>query len=1044
MKQPLILSLVITLLCGIYGYHLNAQESINPLVQCAETITLKASPTRGLRSGSTSPKELEGAEFSFSSEEQTHPIYALAVDLSVTFTSKEGYFSILFEDQAGKQYLVYRDIAIFNQLNKPISLSNKAFETALFAFGVHPKKLTLRTSGCVVNLDKVHTATSHNNNTSKIYQLRRFYTLKQDAIQSQIDRINAYNKEHKILWVAKQTSLSLRPYAENRQNLSFLDEVDAYGLEHYGGGIYTPMATPFDEMEFLDTTTYPYVDYFDWSDRHGINWNTPSRWQQGTESCWAQAAASAMDSYIKRYYGDEEDRPVSVLQIIACSEGMKSDSVHQANCGPGFVGPAMEYLSKEYIVSEDDFLFKGKKYQPCENKPSDPLISYRVEKTNHIGWFDREKVMHILINQGPMSISTIGHAMLLTGYGVVKEGKILDYWASDVMTISKDHPLYGKVYWSMKNSFGKEWGNGGYSYFVRVKYNSKKKNTMFVSDFGDLYYLSGKLYTHHNPHFPYIRKVIQAYDKDGDGYYRWGLVGKPDNPYIVNLQDGDDSDPLAGPMNEYGVCQELRKTDLYIRDVKQDRGVEPYTIEKPQWESPDIWIRQNPDGIEEHQNPDFGKSKKCYVYLRVHNKGITPSNARAQAWVYWSYASPTQWSNSFHGKETIIRNGKSIQTGGKIGSAKIPIIPANSSAIVNVEWELPKDFLLSDGDKNVHACLLAELDNSQDPYFLTDSSDFRLYVQANNNVAQKNVHIINVSDGDLDNSYIDNLLIINHGNSVGDYDLILDRGDDDLQNYATIKDQLELSYQSNLRCKTKIGEGMPALSEFIPIDSVTTIKDVHLEPNECVEIKLKANFLVQNQTEQKDFTLRVRAIDQKTGVCVGGNTYIIRKSSRPIFHADATLVNDYGKAAKYVARDIGEDANYTWITSDGKEVAKGKEFSLTSRANIRNVTLSVEASKDGFLDRKTIALPILQESENNLLTLYPNPTEGMLTVKIADVRQNGVITISSAQSGRSYLTIATRGAKELSVDISALAQGNYLLTYYDGDTLIATQELHKL
>ena len=65
-------------------------------------------------------------------------------------------------------------------------------------------------------------------------------------------------------------------------------------------------------------------------------------------------------------------------------------------------------------------------------------------------------------------------------------------------------------------------------------------------------------------------------------------------------------------------------------------------------------------------------------------------------------------------------------------------------------------------------------------------------------------------------------------------------------------------------------------------------------------------------------------------------------------------------------------------------------------------------------------------------------------MKIADVRQNGVITISSAQSGRSYLTIATRGAKELSVDISALAQGNYLLTYYDGDTLIATQELHKL
>lgn len=50
MKQTLILSFVITLLSGIYGYYLNAQESINPLVLCAETVTLKASPTRDLRS----------------------------------------------------------------------------------------------------------------------------------------------------------------------------------------------------------------------------------------------------------------------------------------------------------------------------------------------------------------------------------------------------------------------------------------------------------------------------------------------------------------------------------------------------------------------------------------------------------------------------------------------------------------------------------------------------------------------------------------------------------------------------------------------------------------------------------------------------------------------------------------------------------------------------------------------------------------------------------------------------------------------------------
>ena len=1050
MKQPLILSLVITLLSGIYGYHLNAQESISPLVLCAETVTLKASPTRDLRSGSTSPKEIEGAEFSFSSEEQTHPIYALAVDLSVTFTSKEGYFSILFEDQTGKQYLVYRDIAIFNQLNKPISLSNKAFETALFAFGVHPKKLMLRTSGCVVNLDKVHTATSHNNNISKIYQLRRFYTLKQDAIQSQIDRINAYNKEHNILWVAKQTSLSLRSYAENRQNLSFLNEVDAYGLEHYGGGIYTPMATPFDEMEFLDTTTYPYVDYFDWSDRHGINWNTPCRRQQGTESCWAQAAASAMESYIKRYYGENVDRQVSVLQIIACSGALEEGCTDPAKlqkrkdkCGPiwSTAMPLVAEYLKQPIVTEEEFPFTNKKYQPCENKPENPDVTYQVEDVLQLARFDAKEVMHTLINQGPLIASIPGHEMLLSGYGVIKPGLLLNYWPTDTDPIPADHPLCGKVYWSFKNSFGDNFGNGGYSYFVRVKHRNASDPRICVPSIDDLYYLSGKLTESHRPGHFYKHTAIEAYDEDGDGYYRWGLVGRPFyDKFIPKEQDGNDSNPLLGPMNEYGICDTLRMTDLYIRDVKQDKGVEPYFIDAPQWESPDIWVRQNNDKVEEHQNPNFSKGNRCYVYLRIHNKGVQPSISRAMVRLYWSYSSPTQWWDSFHGKEkTTISNGKKVVSGGEIESIAIPSIPAGGSTIIEIPWTLPAELILDQTSKEMHACLLAEITEIQDPYYLVDHREFRKYVQANNNVAQKNVHIINVSDNGLGGIDLNDIIVINHGDKIKDINLHINY-DDGIQKYQTVKDQLELSYRYDQSYRTK--KGLPSLpTEFIRVDSVAHIDGIRLAPKEQLNLQLKANFLVQKQTDQKEFKVRVQALDAKTGDCIGGNTYILRKDIRPMFSAEATIVDG---DSKLIAHDIGEPAKYIWSTSDGKEIATGKELELSSKSSLKDITLSVEATKDGFLDRKIVSLPQKTTIEASPMKLYPNPTDGILSIELAEARQDGVIKITSAESGKTYYTLSTQGEKTLTADLTGLPSGEYLLHYYDGTALIATQKIHKL
>lgn len=52
----------------------------------------------------------------------------------------------------------------------------------------------------------------------------------------------------------------------------------------------------------------------------------------------------------------------------------------------------------------------------------------------------------------------------------------------------------------------------------------------------------------------YSEEDIQIIDRDGDGYYTWGVGDKPTilSNYIPSEQDGDDNNIDYGPIDEYG------------------------------------------------------------------------------------------------------------------------------------------------------------------------------------------------------------------------------------------------------------------------------------------------------------------------------------------------------------------------------------------------------------------------------------------------------------------------------------------------------------
>ena len=169
--------------------------------------------------------------------------------------------------------------------------------------------------------------------------------------------------------------------------------------------------------------------------------------------------------------------------------------------------------------------------------------------------------------------------------------------------------------------------------------------------------------------------------------------------------------------------------DLYIRDNSADTGVTPTAA--PHWESPDIWVRNQPPGPGE--NPDDGHqppivNQPNHVYVRVHNRGAATTSAVAVEAYNCAPGTGMLWPNHFS----------------SLGSIPVPSVPAGGHVQVGPFVWTPT--------VAGHECLLAMArTETQDPGSLETSHgvsvpagtaaalDHSLLVRYVNNVGQRNV-----------------------------------------------------------------------------------------------------------------------------------------------------------------------------------------------------------------------------------------------------------------------------------------------------------------
>ena len=188
---------------------------------------------------------------------------------------------------------------------------------------------------------------------------------------------------------------------------------------------------------------------------------------------------------------------------------------------------------------------------------------------------------------------------------------------------------------------------------------------------------------------------------------------------------------IAAGLLEFCVGVTETEADVRVRDNLANSGAVPVT--GPFWESPDIAVRTSDDGMVVDQPAMTGQTN--YVYVRVTNDGPASAtdvhvNLRAVRFPGTEFTYPGDWAavDSTHLLPTpILVDFASIGPGGS-SVAKFSLSAAQVASLYG--WQ----------SGGWHPCLLAEVTSATD-YGPTSG----VHVWDNNNLAQRNISIIQVA-----------------------------------------------------------------------------------------------------------------------------------------------------------------------------------------------------------------------------------------------------------------------------------------------------------
>lgn len=480
-------------------------------------------------------------------------IYGLAITADIQLESEEGLVRVLLVDNNYEEYLIYEGYSLLEE-SLSWSIDEICEETAIME-GVKANSVKIEIENATITLKNLVVSTQLDPSI-KIDKEKK--EKKQGQNEEKIKKINENLKRNGKNWIAGPTQVSELSFEEKK--MLFGQSTFPPAFEYYAGGVISTSTSDTETPSLKSATASPYVKEWDWRNRHGKNWISPVTDQGLCGSCWSFAAAGATEAMVNLYFNQLINPDLSEQDLLSCSNA--------GSCSGGYPSVALTYITNTGIVDEAAFPYSGTD-EPCQNKSKSPeehiKISGRVDFGSSLYPRSEDNLKKMLIELGPISggLYDWAHAMTLVGYKVVEEGdkfyyrdlNLKRYW----ITIEAGNPLIGKTVWIFKNSWSSRFGDGGYVYVETP-----------ITNMGWTHGLKTPVIS--------LTKNYEVIceDKDGDGYYWWGLGEKPETCDCPDEPDGDDSDPTLGPIDEYGNFKKLSNVPVLVNvPENSDLGCNP-------------------------------------------------------------------------------------------------------------------------------------------------------------------------------------------------------------------------------------------------------------------------------------------------------------------------------------------------------------------------------------------------------------------------------------------------------------------------------------
>ncbi len=477
--------------------------------------------------------------------------------------------------------------------------------------------------------------------------------------------------------------------------------------------------------------------------------------------------------------------------------------------------------------------------------------------------------------------------------------------------------------------------------------------------------------------------------------------------------------------------------DLYVKDNPEDTGKEPNLTTDKFWLSPSIWVRNNDDGIYEHEEPIYSPSHKAVtVYVRVHNRGKEKfTQGKMYVHGYWALASTGFRPQAWMGDE--LYDGGEI-TGNPMCASVIPDIEAGDFEDVKLTWALPSNLIENHESEKLHFCLLAHITDT--PHETWYDGVLAYNCQKYNNDAQKNVSVIKqteVSDGA-------SVFIRNISDTGKKYSLeLIPRTLADEAIYTVANIEMELSqpiYSAWVRGGVHSNNIIKIPSEgnqkvqFVSKDS--RLEQISLAGLEFDKVKLRFNFKQASSIATK-YTLDLIQKDEN-GRIIGGETFIVE---RPTSSLKPLTINESFDENNTILLNTNADSNSRtrWDNSEGITISYDETLKVVATSG-ENTYQAYVIDEDGEMSTATISLDNLsggiskiKKEKNEIRIEFFNPAS-----------ENDYVIVSSVVTGLEMIEEhLSEGQKDFSLDISSLNEGIYIVSYIKDNMKISSQKFTK-